>query len=48
VLRDGRITSALIGASRPSQVVDCAKAIDNPDFSAEELAEIERISAPLL
>jgi L-glyceraldehyde 3-phosphate reductase len=48
VLRGGRITSALIGASRPSQVVDCAKAIENLDFSADELAEIERIAAPLL
>ncbi len=42
VLRDGRITSALIGASRPEQVVDCVGALDNPDFTAEELAEIDR------
>jgi L-glyceraldehyde 3-phosphate reductase len=42
VLRDGGITSALIGASRPSQVEDCVGAIANLDFTAEELAEIDR------
>ena len=41
VLRDGGITTALIGASRPAQVVDCAGAIANLDFTAEELAEID-------
>ena len=41
VLRGGRITSALIGASRPEQVEDCVKAIEKPDFTAEELAEID-------
>ncbi len=44
VLRGGRITSALIGASRSSQIVDCVKALDNLDFSAAELAEIETLS----
>ncbi len=42
VLRKGRVTSALIGASRPEQVEDCVGALANPDFSAEELAEIDR------
>ena len=41
VLRGGGITSALIGASRPEQVVDCAGAAANLDFSDEELAEID-------
>ncbi|MEX0969626.1 MAG: L-glyceraldehyde 3-phosphate reductase [Paracoccaceae bacterium] len=41
VLRDGGITSALIGASRASQVVDCAGAVDNLDFTTEELALID-------
>ena len=41
VLREGGITSALIGASRPSQVEDCVGALDNLDFSASELAEID-------
>ena len=42
VLRGGGITSALIGASRPEQVIDCAGAINNLDFTADELAEIDR------
>lgn len=42
VLRDGGITSALIGASRPQQVIDCVGAIGNLEFSAEELAGIDR------
>ena len=41
VLRKGRITSALIGASRASQVVDCVAALDNPEFTKAELAEID-------
>jgi len=42
VLRGGRVSSALIGASRPSQVEDCVGALNNLDFSAEELTEIDR------
>ncbi|AWB50095.1 L-glyceraldehyde 3-phosphate reductase [Gemmobacter aquarius] len=45
VLRNGGITTALIGASKPEQVVDCAGAIGNLDFSAAELDEIDRIAA---
>ncbi len=41
VLRGGRVTSALIGASRPEQVEDCVKALEKPDFSEAELSEIE-------
>ncbi len=41
VLRGGRVTSALIGASRPEQVEDCVKALDRPNFTSEELAEID-------
>ena len=37
----GRITSALIGASRAAQIVDCVRALDRPDFTAEELGEID-------
>jgi L-glyceraldehyde 3-phosphate reductase len=44
VLRSGGITSALIGASRPEQVIDCAGAVANLDFDATELAEIDRIA----
>ncbi len=41
-LRDKRVTSALIGASRPEQVADSLKALDNLAFTAEELKEIDR------
>ncbi len=42
VLRDGGITTALIGASKPSQVIDCVGAIENLAFSADELALIDQ------
>jgi L-glyceraldehyde 3-phosphate reductase len=42
VLRKGRVTSALIGASRPEQVDDCVGALAHPDFSDAELADIDR------
>ncbi|MCB1333663.1 MAG: L-glyceraldehyde 3-phosphate reductase [Roseivivax sp.] len=42
VLRDGGITTALIGASRPEQVTDCVGAVGNLDFTAEELAQIDK------
>jgi L-glyceraldehyde 3-phosphate reductase len=41
VLRKGRVTSALIGASRPEQVEDCVAALANLEFSDSELAEID-------
>ena len=41
VLRGGRITSALIGTSRPEQVSDCVAALSNLDFKDDELAEID-------
>jgi L-glyceraldehyde 3-phosphate reductase len=44
VLRGGRVTSALIGASRPEQVVDCVGALAAPDFTAEELARIDALA----
>ena len=45
VLREGGITTALIGASKPEQVVDCAGAVRNLDFTAGELAEIDACAA---
>ena len=42
VLRDGGITTALIGASKTSQIEGCVGALANLDFSAEELAEIDQ------
>ena len=44
VLRGDRVTTALIGASSPQQVVDCAGAIDNLSFTDVELAEIDKLS----
>jgi L-glyceraldehyde 3-phosphate reductase len=44
VLRDGGITSALIGASKVSQVEDCVGALGNLEFSADELAAIDRLA----
>ena len=44
VLREGGITSALIGASKPEQVTDCCGAIANLEFTGEELAQIDAIS----
>ena len=35
-----RPSLATIGASRASQVVDCVRALEKPDFTTEELAEI--------
>jgi aryl-alcohol dehydrogenase-like predicted oxidoreductase len=42
VLRDPRMTTALIGASRPEQIDENVGALANLDFSSDELAEIER------
>ncbi|WP_305067759.1 MULTISPECIES: L-glyceraldehyde 3-phosphate reductase [Jannaschia] len=42
VLRGERVTTALIGASRPEQVLDCVEATANLEFSDAELAEIDR------
>ncbi|GHB34785.1 glyceraldehyde 3-phosphate reductase [Pseudovibrio japonicus] len=42
VLRKGRVTSALIGASRKEQVIDCVAAINNLEFTEEELANIDK------
>lgn len=44
VLRKGRITSALIGASNVNQVIDCAGAVKNMDFTDQELKEIDALS----
>jgi L-glyceraldehyde 3-phosphate reductase len=43
VLRHRAVTSALIGASRVSQVDDCVGAAQNLHFAIEELAQIENI-----
>ncbi|MFS1514428.1 L-glyceraldehyde 3-phosphate reductase [Chengkuizengella sp. SCS-71B] len=43
VLRGGRITTALIGASKVSQIEENVKTINNLEFSSEELNKIENI-----
>jgi L-glyceraldehyde 3-phosphate reductase len=45
VLRDARVTTALIGASKISQLEDCVGAAAHTHFSAEELARIDAILA---
>ena len=40
-LRGGRLTSVLIGASRPSQIEENVKALDNAEFTKEELDAID-------
>ncbi|GAA5046924.1 L-glyceraldehyde 3-phosphate reductase [Streptomyces similanensis] len=46
VLRGGRVTSALVGASSPRQLEDSVAAIGNLDFDAEELARIDALVRP--
>jgi L-glyceraldehyde 3-phosphate reductase len=47
VLRGGRVTTALIGASKSEQVLDCVGAIENLNFTEDELSEIDRLSGDL-
>ena len=44
VLRGGRVTTALIGASKSEQILDCVGAIGNLNFTEDELSEIDRLS----
>ena len=43
ILRDGIVTSVLIGASRPEQIVENAKIVKRVPFTQEELAKIDEI-----
>ena len=45
VLRGGRVTSALIGASRPSQIEENVKAADNLSFDEQHLKRIDDLLA---
>ena len=47
VLRGGRVTTALIGASKSEQILDCVGAIENLHFTEDELLEIDRLSGDL-
>ena len=44
LLRDPAVTSVLIGASKPEQILDNLKAVQSADFSQEELGMIDRIA----
>ncbi|SMB99214.1 aldo/keto reductase [Hymenobacter roseosalivarius DSM 11622] len=43
ILKDERVTSVLIGASRPAQLLDSLQCLQSPAFSAEQLGTIEEI-----
>ena len=43
VLKDEPITSVIIGASKPEQILDNVKALDNLDFTSEEIKTIDRL-----
>lgn len=43
ILRDGKITSVLIGASRREQISENLKALENTQFSREECERIDQI-----
>lgn len=43
LLRDGMVTSVLVGASRPEQVLNDIKAVQNIEFSEEEIRKIDAL-----
>lgn len=45
ILKDQRITTVLIGASKPEQITDAILALDNTDFNADEINLIDQILA---
>ena len=44
VLKDNRVTSVLIGASRPEQIIENTQAINKTEFTAEEIRLIDEIA----
>ena len=44
ILKDSDITSVLVGASRPAQILDNIKALENTSFSKEELKAIDKLT----
>ncbi len=44
ILRDGAISSVIVGASKPEQIITNVRAVKNSDFSPEELRRIDEIS----
>ncbi len=47
VLRDERVTSALIGASSASQIIENVKSVHQTDFTDDELSKLDRILAKM-
>jgi L-glyceraldehyde 3-phosphate reductase len=43
LMKDPRVTSVLIGASKPEQLADSLKCLENTSFSTEELSQIETL-----
>ena len=44
VLKDDEVTSVLIGASKPEQILDNLKILSAPEFTSEELKLIDELS----
>ena len=44
VLKDDVVTSVLIGASRPQQILDNIKVVKSAEFSEEEICKIDEIT----
>ena len=44
ILRDGKVTSVLIGASKPQQILDNIAALNNTTFTSDELEAIDKAS----
>lgn len=47
VLKDEDVTSVLVGASRPEQLLDNIRIVNRAPFTAEELSEIDAIAASM-
>jgi len=45
VLRNEEITTALIGASKPEQIIECAGCVSNLEFTDAELQEIDSLAS---
>ena len=44
LLKDSMVTSVLVGASSPEQILTDIKAVNNTEFTADELYEIDKLS----
>ena len=42
-VREGGVTSVLLGASRKEQIIENVKMLENQKFTADELARIDEI-----